>query len=54
VIQLPAAIGFFAVLLFAATVWGFNRPRFLIPPPLREDEGAVRIWLERRRSQRIS
>ena len=53
-LQLPAAVGFFAVLLLAVAIWAFNRPRLLIPPPLRDDPGAVRVWLDRRRSQRAS
>jgi hypothetical protein len=53
-LQLPAAVGFFGTLSLAVAVWAFNRPRFLIPPPLRDDPGAVRVWLNRRRAQRAS
>jgi hypothetical protein len=36
----------------AVSVALFNRPRFVVPPPLRQQPGALREWTSRRRADR--
>lgn len=43
-------VGFLAMLLITASVVLFNRPRFAVPPALRDEPGALPLWWRSRRS----
>jgi hypothetical protein len=41
-------VGLFGIALNVAIVW-FNRPRFLVPPHMRDEDGLVTAWWETRK-----
>jgi len=41
-------VGLFGIALNVAIVW-FNRPRFLVPPHMRDEDGLVTAWWQARK-----
>jgi hypothetical protein len=52
-LAIPCGIALIAVVIpLWVSIWLFNKPSFLVPPPLRDDPGAFESYRMRRQSHR--